>query len=101
MSAEVCRRSKLAGGEDTDWRGWGGGGGGGGTCGRRELGDDCAVLAPIDPYLRGVARCDGTAGRWKLPFRGGGTTIIGARRGSSCGSWRGETGALSKERFEK
>ena len=27
--------------------------------------------------------------------------MTGARRGSSCGSWRGETGPLSNERFEK
>jgi hypothetical protein len=41
------------GGDVTDASGWGGGGGGG-TWERNELGEDCEVLAPIDPYRRGV-----------------------------------------------
>jgi hypothetical protein len=53
----------LAGGDETAESGCGGGGGGG-TWDRRELGDDCDVLAPIEPYLRGVMdKWDGTGGR--------------------------------------
>lgn len=53
MSAEVCRRGRFVGGEATVAKGCGGGGGGG-TCDRKELGEDCAVFAPMEPYLRGV-----------------------------------------------
>jgi hypothetical protein len=63
MSAEVWRRGRLVGGDETAESGCGGGGGGG-TWDRRELGEDCDVLAPIEPYLRGVIdKWDGTGGR--------------------------------------
>jgi len=65
MSAEVCRRAKLLGGSSTFAKGWGPGGGGGGCWERIEEGDDCVVLAPIEPYGRRVEidRLEGTEGR--------------------------------------
>jgi len=63
ISAEVWRRGRLVGGEDTDARGCGGGGGGW-TWDLSELGEDCDVAPPIEPYLRGVIdKCDETGGR--------------------------------------
>lgn len=67
MSAEVCRRAKLLGGNSTFACGWGAAGGGGGGWGRMEDGDDdCVgvVPEPMDPYGRRVLmdRFEGTGG---------------------------------------
>lgn len=100
MSAEVWRRGRSVGGVVTAFRGCGTCvGGGGATWYRNELGDEAVVPAPIDPNLRGVMdRCEGTG----LNAPGlEGCTIGGWRRWSSCASWRGEMGALSRDKFEK
>ena len=64
MSAEVWRRARLLGGSSTLARGWGPGGGGGIGAARRDEGDDCEVVPPMEPYGRRVAmeRLEGTGG---------------------------------------
>jgi hypothetical protein len=57
---------------------------------------------PIDPYLRGVReRCEGTGGLKKLFCLDGTPNVEAPRRASSCGICRGDTGALSSDKFEK